>query len=155
MPELTWSKICCPVDFSEPARAAMETAVAIARRFDAQLTLFHAYQLPGYTLPEGSVVASPKMLQELADQAEHHLEEWKRMAEQMGAPRVATAKSIGEPSVEIVEFAKETGQDLLVIGTHGRTGLRHALVGSIAERVVRRAGCPVLSVHPEGHARVA
>ncbi len=77
------------------------------------------------------------------------------MADQMGAPRVATAKSIGEPSVEIVEFAKETGQDLLVIGTHGRTGLRHALVGSIAERVVRRAGCPVLSVHPEDTLRLA
>jgi nucleotide-binding universal stress UspA family protein len=153
MPELAWNRICCPVDFSEPARAAMETAVSLARRFDATLTLFHAYQLPGYTLPEGSVVASPKMLQELANQADHHLEEWRRLAEGMGAPRVETAKSIGEPSVEIVEFAKETGQDVLVIGTHGRTGLRHALVGSIAERVVRRAGCPVVSVHPEGHAR--
>ena len=153
MPELAWNKICCPVDFSEPARAAMQAAAAIAQRFDAMLTLFHAYQLPGYTLPEGSVVASPKMLQELAEQADRHLLEWKELAERMGAPRVQTAKSVGEPSVEIVEFAKETGQDLLVIGTHGRTGLRHALVGSIAERVVRRAGCPVLSVHPEGHAR--
>ena len=153
MPELAWNRICCPVDFSEPARAAMETAVSLARRFDSTLTLFHAYQLPGYTLPEGSVVASPKMLQELAEQADRHLLEWKELAERMGAPRVQTAKSVGEPSVEIVEFAKETGQDLLVIGTHGRTGLRHALVGSIAERVVRRAGCPVLSVHPEGHAR--
>lgn len=153
MPELTWTRICCPIDFSEPARAAMQTAASLARRFDATLTLFHAYQLPGYTLPEGSVVASPKMLQELADQAQFHLDEWRRLAEGMGAPRVQTAKSIGEPSIEIVEFVKETGQELLVLGTHGRTGIRHALLGSIAERVVRRAGCPVLTVHPEGRER--
>jgi nucleotide-binding universal stress UspA family protein len=153
MLEANWKRICCPVDFSEPARAALQVAVALARRFDADLTLFHAYQLPGYTLPEGSVVASPKMLQELAEQAEHHLVEWKARAEAMGAPRVTVAKSVGEPAIEIVEFARETSQDLLVVGSHGRTGLRHALVGSIAERVVRRAGCPVLTVHPEGHAR--
>ena len=80
MPELAWNRICCPVDFSEPARAAMQAAAALARRFDAVLTLFHAYQLPGYTLPEGSVVASPKMLQELADVAEHHLADWRVLA---------------------------------------------------------------------------
>jgi nucleotide-binding universal stress UspA family protein len=153
MLDVSWRRICCPVDFSDPARAALQVAVALARRFDADLTLFHAYQLPGYTLPEGSVVASPKMLQELADQAERHLEEWRRLALELGAPRVAILKSVGEPAIEIVEYAKETAQDLLVLGTHGRTGLRHALVGSIAERVVRRAGCPVLTVHPEGHGR--
>jgi nucleotide-binding universal stress UspA family protein len=153
MTDLPWKRICCPVDFSEPSLAAMEVAAKLARQFDAELTLFHAYQLPGYTLPEGSIVASPKMLQELADQAELHLAEWKARAEGMGAPRVTAVKSVGDPAVEVVEFAKETAQDLLVVGTHGRTGLRHALVGSVAERIVRRAGCPVLTVHPEGHAR--
>jgi nucleotide-binding universal stress UspA family protein len=153
MTDVAWKRICCPVDFSEPSQAAMIYAARLAGHFDADLTLFHAYQLPGYTLPEGSVVASPKMLQELADQAERHLAEWKDLAARAGAPRVATVKAVGEPAVEIVEFARETAQDLLVVGTHGRTGLRHALVGSIAERVVRRAGCPVLTVHPEGHAR--
>jgi nucleotide-binding universal stress UspA family protein len=155
MLEANWKRICCPVDFSEPARAALQVAVALARRFDADLTLFHAYQLPGYTLPEGSVVASPKMLQELADVAERHLADWKALAENAGAPRVAAVKAIGEPATEIVEFARETAQELLVVGTHGRTGLRHALVGSVAERVVRRAQIPVLTIHPEGHARTA
>jgi nucleotide-binding universal stress UspA family protein len=93
------------------------------------------------------------MLQELADQAEAHLAEWKGIAEGMGAKSVRTAKGVGEPALEVVEFAKEGGFDLLVVGTHGRTGLRHAILGSTAERVVRRAACPVLTVHPEGAAR--
>lgn len=148
-----WKKVLCPIDFSEPARAAMKVAVEVSRQFGSELTLFHSYELPGYTLPEGSVVASPKMLQDLADQAEAHLEEWRRLAEEMGAPRVTTAKGIGEPAIEISELAREGGYDLIVVGTHGRTGIRHALLGSVAERVVRRAGCPVLTVHPEGRAR--
>ncbi len=148
---MPWKKILCPIDFSEPARAAMGTAAELCRQLDADLTLFHSYQLPGYTLPEGSVVASPKMLQELADQADTHLAEWRTLAQQAGAPRVATAKSIGDPALEVVEFAREGGYDLIVLGTHGRTGLRHALLGSITERVVRHARCPVLTIHPEPH----
>ncbi len=141
-----WRKVLCPIDFSQPARAAMDAAVEIARQVDAELVLFHAYQLPGYTLPEGSVVASPKMLQDLADQAEAHLVDWKGIAESAGAPRVSAEKGIGEPAFEIVEVARELGCDLIVLGTHGRTGLAHALLGSTAERVVRRAACPVLTI---------
>jgi nucleotide-binding universal stress UspA family protein len=152
---MPWKKILCPVDFSDPARAAMKTAAELSAQLDADLTLFHAYQLPGYTLPEGSVVASPKMLQDLADQAETHLSEWSALARQMGAARVATAKGIGDPALEVVQLARDGGFDLIVVGTHGRTGLRHALLGSVAERVVRRAGCPVLTIHPEGYGRTA
>ncbi len=149
---IPWKKILCPIDFSEPAGAAMKVAVELARHFDAELTLFHSYQLPGYTLPEGSVVASPKMLQDLADQAETHLAEWRRLAQAQGAAHVLTAKGIGDPALEVVETAREGGYDLIVLGTHGRTGIRHALLGSITERVVRHARCPVLTVHPEPHA---
>jgi nucleotide-binding universal stress UspA family protein len=139
-------KICCPVDFSEPSRAAMQVAASLARRFGAELVLFHAYPLPGYTLPEGSVVPSTHMLQELASQTDAQLERWRGEAESLGLPRVAAAKAVGDPAIEIVNFARSSGSDLLVIGTHGRTGLRHAILGSIAERVVRHAGCPVLSI---------
>ncbi len=145
-----WKKILCPIDFSDPARAAMQTAAELCRHFDGELTLFHAYQLPGYTLPEGSVVASPKMLQDLADHAEAHLVELRALAAGMGAPRVQIAKAIGDPALEVVELARDGGFDLVVVGTHGRTGIRHAILGSVAERVVRRARCPVLTVHPEG-----
>lgn len=150
MPTVDWKRICCPIDFSDASRAAMEAAADLARRFGATLTLLHAYPVPGYTFPDGSVVASPRMLQELAEQATRHLGEWQRDAQELGAPDVRIHTAVGEPAAEIVAWAKEAGIDLLVLGTHGRTGLEHALLGSVAERVVRRARCPVLTVHPPG-----
>jgi nucleotide-binding universal stress UspA family protein len=150
MPKADWKSICCPIDFSDASRAAMEVAADLAQRFGATLTLLHAYPVPGYTFPDGSVVASPRMLQELADQAARHVGQWKAEAEQMGAPKVSAETLVGEPASEIVSYARERGVDLLVLGTHGRTGIEHALMGSVAERVVRRARCPVLTVHPQG-----
>jgi nucleotide-binding universal stress UspA family protein len=149
MPNADWKRVCCPIDFSDASRAAMEVAADLCRRTGAALVLLHAYPIPGYTFPDGSVVASPKMMQDLADQAEKHLEEWRVQAEKIvGAGRVTAEKAVGEPAAEILTFAKAQGADLLVVGTHGRTGLEHALMGSIAERVVRRAHCPVLTVRP-------
>jgi nucleotide-binding universal stress UspA family protein len=148
MPTADWKRICCPIDFSDASRAAMEVAADLARKNGAQLVLLHAYPIPGYTFPDGSVVASPKMMQDLADQAQRHLDEWRRDAEALGVSGIATATAVGEPAHEIVGYAQEQRVDLLVLGTHGRTGIEHALMGSIAERVVRRARCPVLTVHP-------
>ncbi len=149
MPNADWKRICCPIDFSDASRAALEVAADLARRFGAELVLLHAYPIPGYTFPDGSVVASPKMMQELAEQAQRHLEEWRVDAERLvAAPRVSAERAVGEPAAEIVSFAQGRGVDLLVLGTHGRTGLEHALMGSIAERVVRRAHCPVLTIRP-------
>lgn len=141
-------RICCAVDFSDTSRGAMEVAVDLARRLGAEVTLLHAYPIPGYTFPDGSVVASPGMLQDLSDQADRHLEAWRRDAEAMGLAHVAIAKAIGDPSQEIARWAKEQKVDLLVLGTHGRSGLEHALMGSIAERVLRKAPCPVLTIRP-------
>jgi nucleotide-binding universal stress UspA family protein len=150
MPTADWKRICCPIDFSDASRAAMEVAADLARRFGAELVLLHAYPIPGYTFPDGSVVASPRMMQDLADQAQKHLEEWRADAEKlMGGPRVTAEKAVGEPAAEILEAARDARADLIVMGTHGRTGLEHALMGSIAERVVRRAHCPVLTVRPQ------
>jgi nucleotide-binding universal stress UspA family protein len=149
MPNADWKRICCPIDFSDASRAAMEVGADLARRFGAEVILLHAYPIPGYTFPDGSVMASPKMMQELAEQAQRHLEGWRVDAERLvGAPRVTIEKAIGEPAAEIVAFARDRAVDLLVLGTHGRTGIEHALMGSIAERVVRRAHCPVLTVRP-------
>jgi nucleotide-binding universal stress UspA family protein len=149
MPNADWKRICCPIDFSDASRAAMEVAADLAQRFGAELVLLHAYPIPGYTFPDGSVIASPKMMQDLADEAQRHLEEWRADAERLvGSARVTAEKGVGEPANEIVAFARDRKADLLVLGTHGRTGLEHALMGSIAERVVRRAHCPVLTVRP-------
>jgi nucleotide-binding universal stress UspA family protein len=148
MANADWKRICCPIDFSDASRAAMEVAADLARRCGAQLVLLHAYPIPGYTFPDGSVVASPRMMQELAEQAERHLEDWRHDAETILGGPVQGEKAVGEPAAEIVSFAKGRAVDLLVLGTHGRTGIEHALMGSIAERVVRRAHCPVLTVRP-------
>ncbi|HEX9307273.1 MAG TPA: universal stress protein, partial [Anaeromyxobacter sp.] len=131
MPTADWKRVCCPIDFSDASRAAMEVAADLARRTGAELVLLHAYPIPGYTFPDGSVVASPRMMQELADQAQRHLQEWRVDAERIvGAARVTAEKAIGEPAAEILSFARARGADLIVVGTHGRTGIEHALMGS-------------------------
>jgi nucleotide-binding universal stress UspA family protein len=149
MPSADWKRILCPIDFSDASRAALEAAAEVAKRYGARVALFHAYPVPGYTFPDGSFVASSKMLEELSDQAQRHLEEWKVIAEGLGIANVEIATSIGEPAHEILAFAKAQKADLLVLGTHGRTGIQHALMGSVAERVVRRSTCPVLTVRPK------
>jgi nucleotide-binding universal stress UspA family protein len=145
-----WKRILCPVDFSPASRETLDVAADLARRFGGSLTLFHAYPLPGYTLPEGTVLPRPQMLQELAEQTDRHLAEWKEVARGLGVTAVETAKSVGEPAAEIVEHAQQGGFDLVVMSTHGRTGIAHALLGSVAERVVRRCPVPVLTLRPEG-----
>ena len=145
---LEWKKILCPVDFSDASRSALEVASELARRFDGEVTVFHAYPLPGYTLPEGTVLPATGMLQELAEQTEALLERWKAEAIADGAPRVSSGKSVGEPAAEIVAAAEDGKYDAIVVGTHGRTGLAHVLLGSVAERVVRRAPMPVVTVRP-------
>jgi nucleotide-binding universal stress UspA family protein len=88
------------------------------------------------------------MLEQAASQVDTLLESLKKDAARLGVLRVTAAKSIGPPVAEIVRFAREGNYDLIVLGTHGRTGLKHALIGSVAERVVRHAHCPVLTIRP-------
>ena len=146
---ITIAKILCPIDFSEASRGAIRYAVDLAQKFGAGLTLLHVYHVPGYTFPEGMVVAGPATLTELASEIDAALGEWKREAESLGATEVTTATAMGTTPVEIVKAA--AGYDLIVMGTHGRKGIRHALLGSVAEKVVRTALCPVLTLHTQDH----
>ena len=107
MPSADWKRILCPIDFSDASRAALETAADLATRYGARVALFHAYPVPGYTFPDGSFVASSKMLDELSAQANRHMEEWKALAEGMGVGQVEVATAVGEPAHEILAFAKE------------------------------------------------
>ena len=133
MAQPNWRKVLCPVDFSEASRAALRVGVDLARRFGAELTLLHAK-------------ATSSMLQ-AAQSEPGQLAEWQREAEGLGAPHVETKTVAGEPETAIVNAATAGGFDLVVMGTHGRTGRDHALIGSVAENVVRRSSVPVLTVH--------
>jgi nucleotide-binding universal stress UspA family protein len=145
-------RILCAIDFSEPAREALHYSSDLARLFDAELTLYHVYHIPGYGMPEGSfVLPGPDTMAAMFAKIDEQLEDWKRQATERGAPRVEVATAQGSPWHEIVERARADYQ-LVVVGTHGHSGLRHMLIGSVADRVVRHAPCPVLTVRPSDHA---
>lgn len=139
-------KILCPIDFSDTAREALHYAVGLAGILGAELALLHVYQAPGVPMPEGMVMAGPEEMAAVTASVETSLNEWRAEAAAMGATAITTATAIGSTQSEIVRVATEAHVDLIVMGTHGRTGLSHALLGSTAERVVRHATCPVLTV---------
>jgi nucleotide-binding universal stress UspA family protein len=143
---IVWKKVLCPVDFSLCSREALRVAVALSNQFEADLVLLHVHELPGLTLPTGDLILSSSMAAGAELQAAQGLEKAKQEAIDFGGNRVTTASRIGAPFREITCFAVEENCELIVLGTHGRTGLKHALLGSVAERVVRLASCPVLTV---------
>jgi nucleotide-binding universal stress UspA family protein len=139
-------RILCPVDFSAPSQAALHCAVDLARRFGAHLTILHVYQVPAYPLPEGVLLPSRVSLAELFERVDRALESWRLDAERRGASDLDVATTQGAAWSEICQKATREDYQLIVIGTHGHTGLRHLLLGSVAERVVRHAPCPVMTV---------
>ncbi len=153
MTKIDWKRICCPVDFSDPSRDAVQAAADLARRFGAELCLLHVFQIPIYSFLDATVEPSVRATQDLLQRIDSLLEHWKDEASRIGAPRILTATAQGVPDVEIVRYARDNKCDLIVMGTHGHTGIRHALIGSVAEKVVRTADRPVLVIHPSGAAR--
>lgn len=146
------TNILVPVDFSPHAQRAFGYATALARRLGARLTLVHVVEDPFTTGAWGAEVYIPdvgELLQNLTAAAERQLTSLKDGAATQGVT-VKTTVITGRPAQSIIEHAASEGCDLIVMGTHGRTGLSHVVMGSVAERVLRRAPCPVLTVR--GHA---
>jgi nucleotide-binding universal stress UspA family protein len=144
-------KILVPLDFSALSKEALLWAIDLARRYDASLTLLHVYQPISFALPEGYVLPTPSVLADLEVSLGKSLDDARRDVEEKSGMRVDTKLLQGAPFAEIVRLAREGSYDLIVLSTHGRTGIRHALLGSVAEKVVRKAQCPVLTVRPSGH----
>jgi nucleotide-binding universal stress UspA family protein len=146
---ITLQNILVPSDFSDCSGAAVRYGLELARKFDATLHLLHVVQDP-MTMPwaaEGFAVPMLEALEQWQKEAEERL---KAMVPPADRGRVRVASTVASAYPEILRFAAEHDIDLIVMGTHGRGGVSHLLLGSIAEKVVRRAPCPVLTVrHPQ------
>lgn len=142
------NKILCAVDFSPGARQAMATAVRLANERGAELVLLHAWYLPAALAGEYTYPAD--IVSQVLDDANRNLAAAVAEATQLGAERVTTKLTQGQPWQQIVEAANaDPTFDLIVTGSRGRTGVGRVLLGSVAELVVRHAPCPVLTVHPQ------
>jgi nucleotide-binding universal stress UspA family protein len=138
------ARILCAVDFSGPSRVALREAADLARTLGSELELVHAFAPPLMFVPDAAMplprdVAAPVKLC-------HEMAAWEAEATQRARRAVSGTLVPGDPMVEILRHAEERGCDLLVVGTHGRTGVRRLLVGSVAESVIRAAAVPVLVV---------
>jgi nucleotide-binding universal stress UspA family protein len=141
-------RILAPTDFSDFSKQALKSALELAQAFNAQLSLLHVVEPPPYPI-EGLVPSSlgANLLDDLERQASNELAQV--LPEAQGATIEVTRRVIvGIPYRKIVEVAEEEKSDLIVMATHGRTGLSHLVMGSVAERVVRTAPCPVLTIRP-------
>lgn len=144
-------KLLVPTDFSPHAEEALRVALELARSFEAPITLANVFQAPVYPLPEGSFIAFPHAYSEALETARKALESTAASARAAGGPPIETLVLEGVPFREIIGVARTGEFDLIVMGTHGRTGLRHALIGSVAEKVVRKAPCAVLTIRLGSH----
>jgi len=143
-------KILVPVDFSACSRKALRYALAFARQFDAGLTLLYVMPANYFVGSEFGPVDFPLPEAELRRNSQKELTAL-AAREVAGAAPVEAQVRQGQPVQEIVRHAQEAGVDLIILSTHGRTGLRHVLMGSVAENVVRYAPCPVLVVREFEH----
>jgi nucleotide-binding universal stress UspA family protein len=150
MDAIKFTRIVCATDFSDSSEHAQRYAIGLAEVFGAELRLVHVVELP--FLPTYSLAGVPNLalpVEQLEEGARQHLEQAVAACRAIHANTEGTVRT-GSPFVEVINYAREIEADLIVVGTHGRTGLSHMLIGSVAEKIVRKAPCPVLSIkHPD------
>jgi nucleotide-binding universal stress UspA family protein len=139
-------RVLVPVDFSEASDAAIQHAKEIAQTYGAEIDLLHVVEEPFYPPAYGpDVMTFPT--QDVVERVEKQLAEMAR--EDIGYEHVMISATTGSPSNEILNYVDENEVDLVVLATHGRTGLDHILLGSVAERVLRQSPTPVFVVKPD------
>jgi nucleotide-binding universal stress UspA family protein len=142
MEVFVFKHILVPTDFGEPAQHALDVAVELARQFDAKLSLLHVYQV-FVPLPYGEGFTWP--IEEIALRARAHVQELVNKTK----AHYPNCDGVSQPGIvweRVLGQASECGVDLIVMGTHGRRGLPRALIGSVAEKVVRMSPVPVMTV---------
>jgi nucleotide-binding universal stress UspA family protein len=147
---MTPRKILCPIDFSAGAQNAFRVAARLASEANVELLLVHAWFLPAFSAG-GELPLPADAVQGMVDDAERGLTDLLADAKKLGVTQVSSQLVSGPPWERIIELAEP--DDLIVMGTHGRTGLTRLLLGSVAEKVVRHAPCSVLVTRPDGEAR--
>ena len=142
-------RIVCPVDFSTTSKRALDHAAVLARWYDAELSALNVIPL----LPTVFGFPSPVSVAVEPATSEAVVAELSSFVSEAAAMVKATVPVVreGSPAVEILHYAAEHDADLIVIGTHGRTGFERFMLGSVTEKVLRKARCPVLSVPPHSH----
>jgi nucleotide-binding universal stress UspA family protein len=140
--------ILVPIDFSDHSSAALEAATEIAKRFGAKVWLLHCYPVYSGGVTPYSIVTPARYYRDIRNEAECRLRQSQEKMETEGV-EAESSVSPTNPHEAIVSRAKGIGVDLIVMGTRGLTGFKHAMLGSVAERTVRLAPCPVLTVKAE------
>src|SRR5262245_11724747 len=145
-------RILVPIDFSKHSQNALTYAAAFAEKFGAEIYLLHVVQDLALFIPD-AVTAGPPLLPPMDQLTAAVREALDRVIRenQLGPLQVHPEVREGTPFYEIIQFAKEKSIDLIIMGTHGRGGLAHVLLGSVTEKVVRKAPCPVLTVRDPEH----
>ncbi len=141
-----FKRFLVPTDFTETSEKAIEWALSLAEQLGSWVTLMHAYEIPIIGFPDGALVATADIATRIADVSRAGLET--AVARRQGRKvKVDGILRDGVAWEEIDHVADEIDADLIVIGTHGRRGLARALLGSVAENVVRTAHRPILTIH--------
>ena len=143
---MTLTRILLPTDFSDTAQHALDYARELAGRFGASVHLLHVVPDPMQNWATEAMPVVSDLAERWKADAERRLEEIR-----LDGPQTVRAVRIGHAFVEILQYAADNAIDMIVMGTHGRGPVEHLLLGSVAEKVVRKASCPVLTVKQAGH----
>jgi nucleotide-binding universal stress UspA family protein len=138
--------ILVPTDFGDASQSAVDYAVALARKLGADLVILHTYEIPVVGFPDGAMVVTADLGERILEGAQSGLDKEVARVSTSGLAVRSMIKQ-GDAWRCILDATDEVGADLIVMGTHGRKGLPRVLIGSVAEKVVRTATVPVLTVH--------
>lgn len=144
-----FKKILCPVDFSKFTEEVIVYAADIAKQYGAELHVLHVIPNLTYFTPYESFL-TPENLVAVEKNIQNEVErDFGKILKHVDMEIKKVVKT-GVAFVEIIEYAKSEGIDLIVMGTHGRSGIEHILIGNVAEKVVRKSPCPVMTIRPKG-----
>ncbi len=138
-------KILIPIDFSDYSRHSLRYAIDLAKQFEAKMYLINVFEPPYNGIEVEWMIGTSRFNEDIEKMARNELD--KLIKEEMPSDmEIEVIYKVGKPFLEIIETASQEDIDLIIIATHGQTGIKHLLFGSTAEKVIRKAPCPVLSI---------